>query len=186
MENNIENALVANDNVPVGTIVAFAGPTSLIPPGWLICNGDQIYQNMFPELCNIIQDYWGPTNPLSGQHHLPDLRGIFLRGVNGPRNDEFSDPEKLNRYSNNNRSNDVGSFQQDAFQGHYHDQSWTHSPSYGGSNNTEGGDQRNGHYVTELKITDPIPDGRNGTPRVATETRAKNAYVYYIIKAKSN
>jgi hypothetical protein len=183
MENNFENALLPNDFTPVGTIVAWAGPANLVPQGWLICNGEPIYQNQFPDLCAIIQDYWGAVNPVSGEHVLPDLRSMMLRGVSGSRNDSFADPETANRLSANGRPNDVGSFQQDAFQGHWHSFNWTHAPSYGGPNNTDGGDQRNGHYVTNLTITDPIADGRNGNVRTSSETRSKNAYVHYIIKA---
>ena len=119
-ENNFENALAAIDNVPVGTIVAWAGPTNLVPQGWLICNGDQIYQNTFPALCAIIQDYWGPFDAASGLHTLPDLRAMFLRGVNGSRRDSYTDTENLQRTSNNNHSNDVGSLQHQEFAAHNH------------------------------------------------------------------
>lgn len=183
-ENNFVHALLpASDNVPIGTIVAWAGPSNLIPGGWLICNGDPIYQNQFPVLCGIIQDYWGPVDAVSGQHTLPDLRALFLRGINGSRSDLFSDPEIGNRVSSNHRPNDVGSVQLDAFQGHWHSFNWTHPPSYGGDNNTKRGDERNGHYVTNLQITDAVSDNRNGNPRISSETRSKNAYVYYIVKA---
>jgi hypothetical protein len=183
MENNIDNALIPTDGVPVGTILSWAGPTNLVPPGWLICNGEPIYQNQFPALCAILQDYWGRVNPVSGEHTLPDLRSMVLRGVNGSRNDNYKDPEITSRISANARPNDVGSFQQDAFQGHWHSFSWTHNPSYGGDNNTDGGDERNGHFITQLSITDPITDGKSGIPRTSSETRPKNAYVHYIIKA---
>ena len=183
MPNNLTNALVADDNVPVGTIVAWAGPENLIPKGWLMCNGEPIYQNQFPALCAVIQDFWGPVNAVSGEHVLPDLRSMFLRGVTESRNDSFFDPDSASRTSINGRPNEVGSLQHDAFQGHWHSFTWSHAPSYGGPNNTDGGTQRNGHYVTNLTITDPISDNRNGAVRVSSETRVKNAYVYYLIKA---
>ena len=176
---------MASDNVPIGTIVAWAGPSNLVPTGWLICNGDPIYQRQFPDLCAIIQDYWGPIDAVSGQHILPDLRALFLRGVSSSRNDAYADPDQNTRQSNNGRPNEVGSLQQDAFQGHWHDQRWAHPPCKGDQpDNADGGNERNGFYPNSLQITNPIQDDKNsGVPRTSSETRAKNAYVYYIIKA---
>lgn len=190
-ENNIERALLAIDNVPVGTIVAWAGPSNLVPQGWLICNGDQVYQNQFPSLCAIIQDYWGPSNN-AGQHILPDLRAMFLRGINGSRNDSFSDPQKNDRNSQNGNPNNVGSLQHDCIQGHWHINrkgpggaaNWGPQSVYDGNtfapsnknNNVSGGQMG-------WDATDIINDGTNGSPRISSETRPNNAYVYYIIKA---
>ena len=174
------------DDMPVGSIVAFAGPTNLIPSGWLQCNGDPIYARDFPDLCGIIQDYWGPVNAISGEHVLPDLRAMILRGVNGSRNDSYADPEVQIRVSHNGRPNDVASLQTDAFQGHFHSLAWDHAPSIGREpNNTDGGDERNGFYPQSLSVTGPT-QGQDGPVRVSVETRPKNAYVYYIIKAKLN
>jgi len=108
---------------------------------------------------------------------------MFLRGVNGSGNDIYADPGLNIRGRVKGRLNDVGSFEQDAFQGNHHSYAWSNPPGYGGPNNTDGVDQRNGHYVTTLTITDPVTDGRNGNPRVSMETRPKNVYVYYLIKA---
>jgi hypothetical protein len=192
-ENNLNFKIMSDErdlpirgSMPVGTIVAFAGEYNRIPAGWHECDGSPMSKDSFLELFQAIGTVWGGSG--TPTFYLPDLRGMFLRGVSG---ESDNDPDKTLRNSPRNdteqnpgnRGNLVGSIQQDAFQGHHHDKSWSNgSPSYGGPNNTDGGNERNGHFITDLTITNPINDGTNGIPRTAKETRAKNAYVYYIIK----
>lgn len=184
--NNEATELPIIGGVPIGTIIAFAGEYNKIPAGWYECDGRELSKDAFPDLFQAIGTVWGGSGIPS--FYLPDLRGMFLRGVSG---DSDNDPDKTTRSSPRsepsgnpgNNGNLVGSIQYDAFQGHRHGISWSHgSPSYGGPNNTDSGDERNGHYFTELTITNPINDGTNGEPRTAKETRGKNAYIYYIIK----
>ena len=160
--------------LPIGTIIAWAGPQPTVPPGWLLCNGDQVSRLTFPDLCNVIQDYWGAiTGNPQIFHRLPDLRGVFLRGVTMERSDQFSDPDVSQRtHQKPGVSNDVGSFQKDSIIRHTHDlagfaanrQDW------------KAGGNPEGNFVV-------VHATQTTTPVGSTETRPRNAYVHYIIRA---
>lgn len=59
-----------NESSPVGIVNALYG--SSIPDGWLLCNGSTFSGTLYPDL----QLFLGGTT-------LPDLRGYFLRGLDG-------------------------------------------------------------------------------------------------------
>lgn len=175
----------ARDDAPIGTIMAFAGPSSVYPDGWLVCDGSQFTYDYYPTLSGVLQDYWGPANVPLKQYTLPNLQGLFLRGVNGARNDKYADPDAQNnrQFTHPGGSNQVGSLQPDAFQGHYHRLGYEHSIPYGGPNNTKGDDERNGFYNNSVSVLEAT-EGGFGAPRVSKETRPVNAYVIYMIKAR--
>lgn len=54
--------------MPVGTILAYVGPTP--PAGWLFCNGASFDRNRYPELAKLLNG-----------NQTPDLHGQFLRGT---------------------------------------------------------------------------------------------------------
>ena len=60
----------AENGVPTGTIVAFAGAAANVPVGWTLCDGRAL--NTVPGSGNLIA--------LIGAN-APDLRGMFLRGT---------------------------------------------------------------------------------------------------------
>src|SRR5919199_635074 len=62
---------VINQLAPVGTIVAYGGNATTLPPGWLLCDRAPFDQTKYPDLYAAL----GNTNI------LPDLRGYFLRGL---------------------------------------------------------------------------------------------------------
>lgn len=62
--------------IPAGTIVAYGG--TIIPPGWLLCDGRLISQTTYRRLFTAIGYAHGRG---SGSFRLPDYRGRFLRGV---------------------------------------------------------------------------------------------------------
>jgi len=105
-------AVRADNGVPPGTIMAFAG-TSL-PEGWLWCDGAAYSTSgRYTQLFGAIGNGWG--RPDAGTFNVPDLRGRFLRAVNDmgtgvAPNDGTRDPE--------NRAN--GSVQRDGFRTHDH------------------------------------------------------------------
>lgn len=163
-------ALNVQVTFPVGAVTPFAGNTDKIPDGWLLCDGATYVTTEYPKLFDAIGYNWGTTGP--DTFRVPDLRGVFLRGVNGGISDGFADPNRdarVSRYTGGNIGNTVGSYQDDQFRSHSHTYKNTlmiignggyHSGgSYGGSSqnppvNNTGGD----------------------------ETRPRNAYVNYIIK----
>ncbi len=103
--------------------------------------------------------------------NLPDLRGLFLRGWNGSRDDEYKDTDLKNRvalFSGGQPWNNVGSYQLDELKSHTHDVKFR---AIGGSAFIAG----EAHAVDSLGTT-------STTATTGTETRPKNAYVQYIIK----
>ncbi|TGD73521.1 tail fiber protein [Mangrovimicrobium sediminis] len=74
------------DNMPVGSIINYAGPITssttitLDTQGWLICDGSQYSTTDFAELFAAIGYAHGGSGAL---FNVPDLRGMFVRGVNG-------------------------------------------------------------------------------------------------------
>ena len=60
----------AENGVPTGTIVAFAGQEANIPKGWVLCDGRTL--TTIPDSGNLVE--------LIG-NNVPDLRGMFLRGT---------------------------------------------------------------------------------------------------------
>lgn len=182
-ENGVEENVVNAANPP-GTIIAYAG--NGMPAGrWLLCDG-AIYKGVGDKtaLYNAIGTSWGRGDGSADSFNVPDLRGLFLRGW-APNGE--NDPDVISRtpqQAGGQDKNQVGSLQQDAFQGHRHNHQWSegHNPAYGGPNNADGGDERNGFYFTYLTILNPSNDGVHGEPRTSYETRPKNVYVKYLIK----
>lgn len=69
---------------PVGAILIYAG-NSLDPQdqAWRICDGQQLSRLAYPELFAKIGDTYCPDKAVAAKHgifHLPDLRGLFVRG----------------------------------------------------------------------------------------------------------
>lgn len=65
-------------NTPIGTILPFSGTSNSVPKGWLICDGAAYDPNKYADLFGIIKYTYGQ----SGINFMtPDLRGVFLRGV---------------------------------------------------------------------------------------------------------
>jgi len=157
-----------NGLTPPGTITAFAGNT--IPVGWKICDGSAISRTSYDDLFIAIGINWGQGDG-SSTFNLPDLRGRFLRGVDGAAG---NDPDATTRTALNlggNTGNNVGSYQSDELKAHNHDSfgfdyAWRTGgalPGYSSGWNT--------------------PNNTNLTSNSGgSETRPKNAYVIYIIK----
>lgn len=189
--------------VPVGTIVPFAGVYSeaLRRRGWLFCTGQSILRKDWPELFGAIGTAWGKGNDPGDQQrdgttfNVPDLRGRFVRGVDGGTK---RDPDAHTRSASGpggNKGAAIGSLQDDATRAprtpfvtgaesvkHTHDLSpraWT-----------DGG---------ESKLKSGGSYSNRGTPRTThnreshshvvigggdTETRPKNVSVSWVIRAR--
>ena len=93
----------AGDHIPVGTIVAFWGKNP--PAGWAVCNGKPLPRNTSLELYEHLIEL-DPKNKISDTvARLPDLRGMFLRGLDAGRN---IDPDGTSRSLGSLQSNSVG------------------------------------------------------------------------------
>lgn len=91
-----------------GEVKTFAGADSSIPPGWLLCNGQEVLKTDYPDLYATIGDTYGIPSPSSSLYfRVPDLRGLFVRGLNtsGTGIDQFRA---------------LGSTQSDMFKSHTH------------------------------------------------------------------
>jgi microcystin-dependent protein len=202
------NSITLPDGVPAGTIIAYGGVT--VPAGWLLCDGKALNPANYPNLVAAISQNWGngtnDTDPLT-TFNLPDLRGQFLRGVDGTAN---ADPDKASRTALNtggNTGNAVGSYEPEGLKTHNHTANsasagdhnhlmvkWVSLPGQGsGSYMTVGGDW-GGSSDYKIVLTTSSPDNiltsNAGAHTHAitvgsaggTETRPKNVYVNYIIK----
>lgn len=173
--------------MPAGTILPFAGDTSKVPNGFLICDGTSLDTTDFNPLFQVIGYNWGG----SGQNfNLPDLRGQFLRGTDL---NSGNDPNAANRVGGN--SNDgVGSSQIDAFAEHNHgggdhNHTFSHLWIVNNTGNPDGaldshtGGTQNRRYwrgnVTETFTTNS--SGQIIQNQGGAETRPKNVAVNYII-----
>ena len=178
--NTAPYAKAAENGVPVGSIIPFAGAVTsggalLEPvPGWIVCNGATLGTDAkFDKLKTVLSTAWG-TNL------VPDLRGVFLRGINNGRTGDYADPT--------DRS--VGEFQDDEFKSHDHDitdPGHNHpykdfyrrehhgdddDDSWLGDNNGDDHDRTTSDRVTGITINN----------RGGDETRPVNTGVNFIIK----
>lgn len=172
--------------VPVGTIVAFYG-TAIPSNEWLLCDSSQFDINIYKPLHELLSSQNLPNNV------TPDLRGMFLRGSAFSKNGFIkNDPDYITRTRlDTNRvfsAYKIGSVQEDAIIRHQHR---TNSPTpannavsstYGSHNSSPLVVQGIGHFnQSHAALTD---DASAMTIKVSTETRPKNVYVNYIIKAR--
>lgn len=82
----IGSSEIANDRTlcggldHVGTVQAWAGDGSVLPTGWLLCDGNAISRTSFPELFEIMGVIHGAGDN-STTFNLPDLRGRTVIGA---------------------------------------------------------------------------------------------------------
>ncbi|MFY7927454.1 MAG: tail fiber protein [Oligoflexus sp.] len=173
--------------VPAGTIIAFAG--GKVPSGWLLCDGQAYPDQQYPQLSLALERRWNTAakqdgfggnhgSPGGGQFRVPDLRGVFLRGVGlSSRSDGSGDVqvELAKFYNDDNLSHDH------AVNDNGHDHLSYYSGSSGGifwgadnvvMNNTPGGARR----------TDPAKTGITLSNSGGAESRPRSVGVQYLIK----
>ena len=163
--------------VPIGTILAYGGLVDgnargrLEGQGWLICDGEELSRDDYSELYEVIGGSFGDGDNVN-TFNLPDLRGRFVRGVD---NGAGRDPDANSRGASaegGNTGDKVGSAQGDAFKSHEH--------------------QYTAHGNTNAVEPYNYPGAGGGNPKKKTEatggkeTRPKNIYVNWIIKAKKD
>lgn len=175
--------VAVDSNEPAGTMKEWGGGTTP-PKGYLLCDGASLLQADYPVLFAAIGTRWGTAD---GTHfNLPDMRGRIARGrANGSAND----PDRAGRTASaagGATGDAVGSVQNDAMQGHWHDlysQATMTSPGAGSNFYAWGGGPFNTLVAGSNKaVKGSTSDGSSGTPRTSSESRMKNAYVDFIIK----
>lgn len=70
----------AGSSVPAGTVSDFAG--SIIPTGWLLCDGSAVSRTTYARLFSVIGTTFGVGNG-STTFNLPDARGRVTAGLDG-------------------------------------------------------------------------------------------------------
>lgn len=159
---------IAGMDVPVGTIISYAGSTC--PAFYLPANGATFSSSLYPALFTVL-----------GSSTTPNLQGLFLRGAGS---------QTVNGVT---YSATLGQFQHDQMQGHSHDVKWAFTADGKMPLSTQGSTQsqygamagagnagNQGFYAGS-----PISDG-NGTPRTGTESRPANYAVTFCIKAANS
>lgn len=96
---------------PVGMVSPFAGTSA--PTGWLLCNGATVSRTTYAALYAVVGDAFGNGNG-STTFHLPDLRGRFIRGVDGATARDPNAGTRTAMNSGGNTGDAVGSVQDDA------------------------------------------------------------------------
>lgn len=159
--------------IPAGCIFPYAGKAGMIPEGWMLCDGAAMNSKKYPMLYQNMGAAWGDGSDDEDDEtdfNLPDLRGMFLRGVDeGAGNDPDADARQACKAGGNSGDN-IGSVQEDETGGPG-DNQWSFGRSSG---------------MTVKSLTVPNNEGSTVSYESSggNETRPVNAYVYYIIKVK--
>ena len=173
--------------VPSGMVMAFAGDTTKIPNGWMLCDGRALNRSQYANLFDAIGVAWGTGNN-STTFNIPDARGLFLRGVSyNSGNDPDASTRTVLKSNGANSGNKAGSYQSDALPnitGKFNADDKTGSCTgafYRATNfaagGAQGGDSNSADIFFDASRYSSVY-GRNNT----TEARPKNVYVNYIIK----
>ena len=171
-----------NRIVPAGMVMPFAG--SAAPTGWLECDGSEVSRTTYATLFGAIGTVYGEGNE-STTFNLPDYRGMFLRGYNNNRSDEWADPGADDRTDSGDGTvgDNVGTLQAGCNQLHGH-------PYRLSTNPTENSGSSGGFQVKTLTVStrDPftgVPTDTNGEQiggDGGDESRPNNVSVMYCIK----
>lgn len=187
----------SNADMLLGMIVAYAGSRKSLTEkygnsGWVLCEGQLAKTGPNPankKLFEVIGNSWCKDNSCDADtFQLPDLRGQFLRGVSSTI-EQDPDREARSCASDSQAKEDlVGSTQPYAVHQHSH----TFNSTSGGHPHLTDNyaielslGHRDGEN-TGLKIVNDIgpivkPYTRQPDAHVSSETRPRNAYVYYLI-----
>lgn len=188
---------------PPGFIMPFAGDSSKIPNGWLLCDGREISRSQYSTLYAVIADNWGRGNN-STTFNLPDFRGVFLRGRDGSAGNDPDNGTSINngtdgkryaKYTGGNVGNAVGSYQNDAFQNikgntgiRVREGTASGSPTENPTGVFKEGTNRTMRIVSSSPNdvwsvpTLDFDASASANARTSTETRPKNANVNFLIK----
>ncbi|MDR0830051.1 MAG: tail fiber protein [Prevotellaceae bacterium] len=172
--------------MPAGTIIAFGGNKANIPAGWLLCDGAAVSRSDYAALYTAIGTAWGYGNN-STTFNLPDLRGIFLRGVSETSGKDPNAATRTAVKDGGNSGNNVGTYQGDAIRNITGSLETGHSLALFGNEgvgairkhssvgaSVSGGSGNNWSKGFTFDASRVVP--------TAPENRPINVYVYYIIK----
>jgi len=166
---------------PIGSIVAWGGAANTVPVGWLICDGAEHDPGTYPDLAMAIGTAHGGDGVAS--FHVPDLRGRVMRGVDGGVG---RDPDAAGRAQpqggSGNSGDSVGSVQADSLAAHHHGVPINfpgNMPGPGTFGNGSAGVFPDVLFGASIGTV----DAQNSATAGAAESRSKNVYVNFIIRA---
>lgn len=168
---------------PIGSVMAWAGSSALAPSGWLFCDGASYSAGVYPELANVLGGSHGGDGVTD--FFVPDMRGRFVRGVDGGVG---RDPDALTRsepqVGSGNTGDLVGSIQGDALGQHVH--GTPVSFPFGDPANDVFGTGTAGLFDNVLTAVASANNfsTQNSQEVGAAETRGKNIYLHFIIRAE--
>lgn len=149
---------------PPGTVSAYAGATA--PAGYLVCDGSAISRSTYSALFAAIGTTYGVGNG-STTFNVPDLRGEFIRGLDGGRGIDTGRA--------------LGSAQSDALKEHQHEFGGDDQLRAQGSYTSVGGFPYDATSVTSGSGQRLLTKTATAYP-MGTETRPRNVAMNYIIK----
>ncbi len=135
---------ISNNALSIGTVMGLMNPLDSNSEMWVLADGRTATTEYFQ---------------VTGKSNIPDLRGMFLRGLNAGRVDGLEDPEGIDRVP--------ASYQADLLKAHSHLESLAV-----GAMGVHGGGSWGAPNVVQTGITGGV------------ETRPKNVAVYWYIKVK--
>ena len=173
--------------IPAGVIVPFGGQVEDIPFGWMLCDGSEVSRTEYANLYNAVGVCWGTGNG-STTFNLPDLRGMFLRGVSGESGNDLDATDRVVLNDNGgNTGNQVGSYQGDAIRNITGERNGTYQLvpegvcyANGAFGVTNGGGHHHAGYQSASGAIFSF-DASRVVP-IGSDNRPKNVYVNYIIK----
>lgn len=172
------------NQIPVGSVVAFAGPKANIPKGWMLCNGLKIEKTRseYEELrLTIGYTYGGSVQ--EDYLNLPDFNGLFLRGIDRSGQIDMEGERKVGHIQRGSTALPTTQFTTATDGSHQHSYSSNNQvPNQGGHSNfwfsTQAPVSKNttGNSIHNHTVS-------NGGDK---ETRPVNVAVFWIIKVSSS
>lgn len=78
------NVLLGSD-IPVGVVLQFSGKDTMIPDGFLICDGSSLLRTDYPDLFNVIGTTYGSAD--NTHFNLPNIKGKTIVSLDSNDND---------------------------------------------------------------------------------------------------
>lgn len=185
-------AFLSVNSPPVGTVMAFAGDWDAsreTNSGWMLCDGRRIKESDFKELFEALKpdERKYDFSKTDGTFRLPDLRGMFLRGldVEGKR-----DPEGAKRFVGSSQDPSIAKHRHHVkLEGGTHEHTVKFTAAVRERNDGDDTDHPGAHNKEfNQKVEGNGAHSHDGFTDVdggGEETRPMNCAVHYIIKVSS-
>jgi microcystin-dependent protein len=162
---------------PPGTVIAWMGKDTDVPDGWALCTGQEVPRDdpKYAALFAVIGTSSGSS--AASTFKIPDLRGVFLRGVSAASGNDPDVSGRLVPPGSTFGQNSAGTYQRDAFERHQH------RPVDGAIAQSHWLALGNRVVATTFMGAITVDNAPStGLAGDSQETRPKNVYVHYLIK----